>query len=79
MHTPESQKILDIMNLVELIKGLKDERMKLMVWCSTEQKKLNDLKQKEEVIMQRLDLLKQEEYNKRYTSFGGGQYYSNDQ
>ena len=79
VHTPESQKILDIMNLVELNKGLKDERWKLMAWCNTERKKINDLKQEEEAIKQRIENLKQEEVNKWYALFGNGRYYSKNQ
>lgn len=64
VHTPESQKILDIMNLIELNKGLKDERWRLMAVCNKEQKKTNELKQEEEETKNRIEKLKQEEYNR---------------
>jgi hypothetical protein len=79
VHTPESLKILDIMNLIELNKGLKDEKWRLMAVCSNERKKINDLKQEEEAIKQRIEKLKQEEYNRWYALFGNEQYYSTNQ
>jgi hypothetical protein len=78
VHTPESQKILDIMNLIELNKGLKDEKWKLLILASTERKKINDYKQEQEAIKQRIENLKQE-YNKWCELFGNGNYYSNNQ
>ncbi len=67
------------MNLIELIKGLKDEKWRLMLVHSTEIKKTNDLKQEQEAIKQRIEKLKQEGYNKWYELFGNGKYYSNNQ
>lgn len=77
VHTPKSQKILDIMNLIELNKGLKDEKWRLLMLHSTEQRKINDLKQEQESIKQRIVKLKQEEYNKWCELYGNA--YSNNQ
>lgn len=79
VHTPESQKILDIMNLIELNKGLKDEKWRLLALHSNERKKMNDLKQEQEAIKQRIEKLKQEEVNRWYALYGSGQYSSNNQ
>jgi DNA-binding Lrp family transcriptional regulator len=79
VHTPESQKILDIMNLIDLNTRLKNEKWRLMSVCSNERKKINELKLEEEAIKQRIENLKQEEVNKWYELFGNGRYYANNQ
>lgn len=71
-NTPKSQKILDIMNLINLNEGLKNENWKLTCLGYTESKKLKELKQEEESIKQRIEKLKQEEANRWYALYGNG-------
>ncbi len=79
VHTPESQKILDITNLIKLNSGLKDERWRLMSLCSSERKKITDLNQEQKIIKQRIAKLQEEEYNRWYALFGNGKYNSVNQ
>jgi hypothetical protein len=72
--TPKSQKILDIMNLINLNEGLKNENFRLSILRSSEQKKINDLKQEQEAIKQSMEKLKQEESDRWYGLYGNGQY-----
>lgn len=78
VQTPESQKILDIMNLVKLNQGLKEEKFKLISQCHAENKKINELEQEEAATKQSIEKLKLEEYNRWYALYGNGQYYSNN-
>lgn len=42
--TPESQKLVEILNLQKIIQGLKEERIKISLWCQSEEQRLNKLK-----------------------------------
>jgi hypothetical protein len=76
-HTPESQKLVEIFNLLKVIDGLKTERLNLECWCRFYERLLNKLKQEVKEIEQRIEKLKQHEYNKWYELFGNA--YSNNQ
>jgi hypothetical protein len=78
-HTPESQKLVEIFNLQKVIRGLKDERIKISIWCQNEEQRLNKLRQQQKATEQRIEDLKQEEYNRWYSLFGNEQYYSTNQ
>ncbi len=75
-QTPESRKLFDILNLEKVIKGQKDSRIKLTIWCHDEEQRLKSLKEEVEATKQRIEKLKQEEYNKWYELFGNGKYNS---
>jgi hypothetical protein len=71
-HTPESQKLVEIFNLLKVIDGLKTERLNLECWCRFYERLVNKLKQEVKEIEQRIEKLKQHEYNKWYESFASG-------
>ena len=73
-HTPESKKLLDILNLEKVIEGQKHSRIDMSIWCQNEEERLNTLKEEVEAIKQRIEKLKREEYNKWYELFGNGKY-----
>ncbi len=76
-HTPESQKLVEVFNLQKVIKGLEDERLGKVMAINALERKINKLKQDEESTKKNIQNLKQEEYNRWYSLFGNGQYYSN--
>jgi hypothetical protein len=78
-YTAESQKLVEVFNLQKLIKGLEDERLGKFMAIDSLQRKINKLKQEEETTKKNIQNLKQEEYNRWYSLFGNGQYYSNKQ
>ncbi len=75
-QTPESQKLLDILNLGKVIEGQREQRTSIRIWCRTQELRIDELKEEEEAIKQRIEKLKQEEYNKWYELFGNGKYNS---
>lgn len=78
-HTPESQKLVEILNLQKVIQGMWSEKVRVSLICQDEERRLDDLKQKAKEIEQRIQNLNLEEYNKWYELFGNGKYYSNNQ
>ncbi len=76
-HTPESQKLVEIFNLLKVIEGLKIERLDKECWCRFYERRQIRLKQEVKEIEQRIEKLKQHEYNKWYELFGNA--YSNNQ
>jgi len=78
-YTPESQKLVEVFNLQKVINGLEEERLGKSMNIQCLKRNINKLKQEEEATSQRIENLKQEEYNRWYSLFGNGQYYSNKQ
>lgn len=78
-YTPESQKLVEVFNLQKVIKGLEDERVGKRMAIDSLERKINKLKQEEDITKKNIQKLKQEEYNRWYSLFGNGQYYSNNQ
>ena len=57
-QTPESRKLFDILNLEKVIKGQKDSRIKLTIWCHDEEQRLKSLKEEVEATKQRIGEVK---------------------
>ena len=59
-----------------MIEGQREQRRSIRIWCRTQELRIDELKEEEEAIKQRIEKLKQEEYNKWYELFGNGKYNS---
>ena len=74
-HTPESQKLVEIFNLLKVIDGLKIERLDKECWFRTYERILIKRKQEVKEIEQRIEKLKQEESSRWYGLYGTGNNY----
>jgi hypothetical protein len=69
-NTPEGEKITEILHLQKVIKSQMRFKWNLITSCHEYEKRLDKAIQEEEATKQRIEVLKQEEYNRRYGLYG---------